>query len=232
MKGKVGIGERRMVIGRCLAHRLATRFPLSIQETLTGAWKTVLGSGCGNCVCFHPEFAPLPEIMEETVAESELATFDEAWFAIQQTLTEEEARLWRQALLTRVDIGRALLKCKYSLWLQFWTPCLKKSHKNKRGRELERHRKAAKAGSEAAGGLVPSPGPKPPKRLFENEAASTAATGPARPGMSDLQRELDGVRGRSMMHRSDRAGHSKSANRLTAADGTAAADPGLEGESV
>ncbi len=115
MKGKVGIGERRMVIGRCLTHHLATHFPLSIQETLTGAWKTVLGSGCGNCVCFHPEFAPLPEVMEETVAESELAAFDEAWFAIQQVLTEEEARLRRQASLTQVDIGRALLKCKYSL---------------------------------------------------------------------------------------------------------------------
>ena len=56
--------------------------------------KTVLGNGCGNCMCFHPEFAPLPEIMEETVAEAELEAFDEAWFAIQQTLTEEEARLW------------------------------------------------------------------------------------------------------------------------------------------
>ncbi len=78
LKGKVGIGERRMVIGHCLAHCLATHFPLSIQETLTGAWKTVLGSSCGNCICFHPEFAPLPEIMEETVAESELAAFDEA----------------------------------------------------------------------------------------------------------------------------------------------------------
>ncbi len=104
-----------MVIGCCLAHRLATRFPLSIQETLTGAWKTILGSGCGNCVCFHPEFAPLPEIMEEMVSESELAAFDKAWFAIQQALTEEEAQLRRQASLTRVDIGRALLKCKYSL---------------------------------------------------------------------------------------------------------------------
>ncbi len=203
MKRKVGIGERRMVIGHCLAHRLVTRFPLSIQETLTGAWKTVLGNGCGNCVCFHPEFAPLPEIMEEMVAEAELEVFDEAWFAIQQTLTEEEARLRRQALLTRVDISQALLKCKYSLWLQFWTPRLKKSHKNKRGRELERRRKAAEAGAEAVGGSVPSPGPKPPKRLFENEAAPTAATGPARPGTSDLQRELDGVRGRSMVRRSD-----------------------------
>ncbi len=93
MNLKVGIGERRMVIGHCLTHRLATRFPLSIQETLTGAWKTILGNGCGNCVCFHPEFAPLPEIMEETVAVSELAAFDEAWFAIQQALTEEEAWL-------------------------------------------------------------------------------------------------------------------------------------------
>ncbi len=232
MKGKVGIGERCMVIGRCLAHRLATRFPLSIQETLTGAWKTVLGSGCGNCICFHPEFAPLPEIMEETVAESELAAFDEAWFAIQQALMEEEAWLRQQASLTQVDVSRALLKCKYSLWLQFWTLCLKKSRKNKRGHELERHRKAVKAGAEAAGGSVPSPGPKLPKRLFENEAASTAATGPARSGSSDLQRELDGVRGRSMVRRSDRAGRSKSANRLTAADGAAAAAPELEGKSV
>ena len=82
-----------MVIGRHLAHRLATRFPLSIQETLMGAWKTALGNGCRNCACFHSEFAPLPEVMEETVAESELAAFDEAWFNIQQVLTEEEARL-------------------------------------------------------------------------------------------------------------------------------------------
>ncbi len=183
-------------------------------------------------MCFHPEFAPLPEIMEETVVESKLAAFDEAWFAIQQTLTEEEARLWRQALLTQVDVGWALLKCKYSLWLQFWTPRLKKSRKNKRGRELDRRRKAAEAGAEAAGGSVLSPGPKPLKQLFENKAASSAAPGPARSGMSDLQRELDGVRGRSMVHRSDRAGHSKSMNRLTAADGAAAADPELEGEPV
>ncbi len=82
-----------MVIGHPLAHCLATRFPLSIQETLTGMWKMVLGNGCGNCMCFHSEFAPLPEVMEETVVESELATFDEAWFNIQQVLTEEEARL-------------------------------------------------------------------------------------------------------------------------------------------
>ncbi len=80
-----------MVIGHHLAHRLATRFPLSIQETLMGTWKMVLGNSCGNC--FHSEFAPLPEAMEETVAESELAAFDEAWFNIQQALTEEEARL-------------------------------------------------------------------------------------------------------------------------------------------
>ncbi len=227
LKGKVGIGERRMVIGRCLAHRLATRFPLSIQETLTGAWKTVLGNGCGNCVCFHPEFAPLPEIMEETVAEAELEAFDEAWFAIQQTLTEEEARLRRQASLTWVDVGRALLKCKYSLWLQFWTPRLKKSRKNKRGRELERRRKAAEAEVEAAGGSVPSPGPKPLKQLFENEAVSTAAA-----GSSDLQRELDGVRGRSMARRSDRANRSKSTSHLMMAGGAAAATPALEGEAV
>ncbi len=58
LKGKVGIGEKRMVIGCHLAHHLATRFPLSIQETLMGAWKTALGNGCGNCVCFHSEFAP------------------------------------------------------------------------------------------------------------------------------------------------------------------------------
>ncbi len=93
LKGKVGIGEKHMVIGHHLAHRLATRFPLSIQETLMGMWKTALGNGCGNCVCFHSEFAPLPEVMEETVAESELAVFDEAWFNIQQVLTEEEAWL-------------------------------------------------------------------------------------------------------------------------------------------
>ena len=225
MKGKVGIGERRMVIGHCLTHRLVTRFPPSIQETLTGAWKTALGNGCGNCVCFHPEFAPLPEIMEETVTEAELEAFDEAWFAIQQTLTEEEARLRRQASLTRVDVGRALLKCKYSLWLQFWTPRLKKSRKNKRGRELERCRKAAEA--EAAGGSVPSPGPKPPKRLFENEAVLTAAA-----GTSDLQRELDRVRGRSMARCSDRASRSKSAGHPPAAGGAAAAMPELEGEAI
>ena len=170
--------------------------------------------------------------MEEMVAESKLAMFDEAWFAIQQTLTEEEARLWRQASLTWVDVGWALLKCKYSLWLQFWTPRLKKSRKNKRGHELERRRKAIEAGAEAAGGSVPSPGPKLPKRLFENEAASTAATGPACSSMSDLQRELDGVQGRSMVHCSDRAGRSKSANHPTATDGAAAAVPELEGESV
>ena len=197
-----------------------------------GTWKTVLGSSCGNCVCFHPEFVPLPEIMEETVAESELAVFDEAWFAIQQTLTKEEARLRGQASLTRVDVGRALLKCKYSLWLQFWTPRLKKSRKNKRGWELDRHRKAAEAGAEAAGGSVPSPGPKPPKRLFENEAATSATPGPAHSSTSDLQRELDGVQGRSMVRRSDRAGHSKSMNHLMAADGAAAADPELEGKPV
>ena len=132
-----------------------------------------------------------------------MAAFDEAWFAIQQALMEEEARLRRQALLTRVDVSRALLKCEYSLWLQFWTPRLKKSCKNKRGRELERRRKAVKAGAEAAGGSVLSPGPKPPKQLFKNEAASTAVTGPARSGSSDLQRELDGVWGRSMVRHSD-----------------------------
>ena len=77
LKGKVGIGEKRMVIGCHLAHRLATRFPLSIQETLMGAWKMALGNGRGNCMCFHSEFAPLSEVMEETVAESELAAFDE-----------------------------------------------------------------------------------------------------------------------------------------------------------
>ncbi len=104
-----------MLIEYSHAHRIATPFPLSNQENLTCAWKTILVSACGNCVCFHPEFAPLPEIMEEMVSESELAAFDKAWFAIQQALTEEEAQLRRQASLTRVDIGRALLKCKYSL---------------------------------------------------------------------------------------------------------------------
>ena len=94
-KGKVGIGERRMVIGHCLAHRLATHFPPSIQETLFGAWKAALGNGCGNCMCFHPEFAPLPELVEEMVAESELAAFDEAGFSIQRALTKEEAHLRR-----------------------------------------------------------------------------------------------------------------------------------------
>ncbi len=77
-----------------------------------GAWKTALGNGCRNCVCFHSEFAPLPEVMEEMVAESELAMFDKAWFNIQQVLTEEEAWLRRQASLTRVDVSRALLKAK------------------------------------------------------------------------------------------------------------------------
>ncbi len=72
---------------------------------------------------------------------------------------------------------------------------MKKSHKNKRGRELERHRKAAEAEAEAAGGSILSPGPKPPKQLFETEAAPTAASGPVRPSTSDLQRELDGVWG-------------------------------------
>ncbi len=131
-----------------------------------------------------------------------------------------------------MDVGRALLKAKYSLWLQFWTPRLKKSRKNKRGRELERCRKAAEAEAEAAGGSVPSPGPKPLKQLFETEAAPTAASGQVRSSVSDLQRELDGVQGRSMVKRSDRATRSKSMNRLTAADGTAAAEPGSEGETV
>ncbi len=131
-----------------------------------------------------------------------------------------------------MDIGRALLKAKYSLWLQFWTLQLKKSHKNKRGRELERRRRAAEAEAEAAGGSVPSPGPKPLKRLFETEAAPTAASGLVQPSTSNLQRELDRVWGRSMVRRSDRATHSKSMNRLTAADGTAAAKLELEGETV
>ena len=138
LKGKVGIGERRMVIGRCLAHRLATRFPPSIQETLFGAWKIALGNGCGNCMCFHPEFAPLPELVEETIAESELATFDEAGFSIQWALTEEEACLWRQASLMKSDVDQELLRARYLLWLQFLMPRLKRSCKNKRGRELER----------------------------------------------------------------------------------------------
>ena len=130
-----------------------------------------------------------------------------------------------------MDVGRALLKAKYALWLQFWTPQLKKSHKNKRGQELERCRKA-EAEAEAAVGSVPSPRPKPLKRLFKTEAAPTAASGHVRPSVSDLQRELDGVRGRSMVKRSDKATHSKSMNHLTAADGAAAAESGSEGETV
>ncbi len=117
LKGKVGIGKRRMVIGCCLAHHLATRFPPSIQETLFGAWKIALGNGCGNCMCFHPEFAPLPELVEETVAESELAAFDEAGFSIQWALTEEEAHLWRRASLMKSDVDWELLRARYLLWL-------------------------------------------------------------------------------------------------------------------
>ncbi len=196
-----------------------------------GAWKMALGNGCGNCVCFHSEFAPLPEVMEETVMESELAAFDEAWFNIQQVLTEEEAWLRQQASLTRVDVSRALLKAKYTLWLQFWTPRLKKSCKNKRGQELERCRKA-EAEAEAAVGSIPSPGPKPLKRLFKTEAAPTAASGHVRPSASDRQRELDGVQGRSMVRWSDKATCSRSMNHLTAADGTAAAESGSEGKMV
>ena len=129
-----------------------------------------------------------------------------------------------------MDVSRALLKAKYSLWLQFWTPQLKKSRKNKRGRELEWRRKAFEAEAEAAGGSVPSPGPKPPKRLFETEAASTAASGPVR--SSVRERELDGVWGRSIVKWSDRPACSKSMNRLTAADGAAAAESGSEGKTV
>ncbi len=104
---------------------------------------------------FSSRICPLPEIMEETVAEAELEAFDEAWFAIQQTLTVEEARLQRQASLTRVDVGRALLKCKYSLWLQFWTPRLKKSRKNKRGCELEKEGRRGRGRGRR--GLSPEP---------------------------------------------------------------------------
>ncbi len=129
--------------------------------------------------------------MEEMVTESELMAFDKAGFSIHWALTEEEARLRRQTSLTRVNVGRALLKTKYLLWLQFWTPRLKRSHKNKRMRDQERHRKAAEA--EAARGSVPSPRPKPPKWLFETGAASMAAAGQTQPSTSDLQRELDGV---------------------------------------
>ena len=81
-------------------------------------------------------------------------------------------------------------------------------------------------------GSVPSPGPKLPKRLFETEAAPTAASGHVRPSASDQQRELDGVRGRSMVRWSDKATCSRSMNCLTAADGAAAAESGSEGEMV
>ncbi len=97
---------------------------------------------------------------------------------------------------------------------------------------MEWHRKAAEAEAEAAGGSVPSPGPKPPKQLFKTEAASTAASGPVRSSVSDLQRELDGVRGRSMVKWSDRPVRSKSMNRLMAVDSAAAAESGSEGEMV
>ncbi len=206
--------------------------PPSIQETLFGTWKIALGNCCGNCVCFHPEFAPLPELVEETVAESELVAFDEAGFSIQRALTEEEACLWRRASQTKSDIDQELLRARYLLWLQFWTPRLKRSRKNKRGRELERQRKAAEAEAEATGGSVPSPGPKPLKQLFETEAASTAARGQTRPGASDLQIELDGVRGRSMVRRSNKATRTKSLTRLVRRDDAAAAEADLEGEAV
>ncbi len=81
-------------------------------------------------------------------------------------------------------------------------------------------------------GSVPSPGSKPPKWLFETEAAPTAAAGHVCPSISDLQRELDGVQGRSMVKRSDKAARSKSMNHLTATDGAAAAESGSEGEMV
>ena len=97
---------------------------------------------------------------------------------------------------------------------------------------MEWRRKAAEAEAEAAGGSVPSPRPKPPKQLFETEAAPTAASGPVRSSVSDLQRELDRVRGRSMVKRSDRPTRSKSMNRPTATDGAAAAESGSEGETV
>ncbi len=91
--------------------------PPSIQETLFGAWKIALGNGCGNCMCFHPEFAPLPELVEKMVAESELVAFNEAGFSIQWALTEEEARLRRRASLTKLDVNRELLRARYLLWL-------------------------------------------------------------------------------------------------------------------
>ncbi len=176
LKGKVGIGERCMVIGHCLAHRLATCSPLHpgdpvrCMEGCPGKWLWKL------CV-FSSRVCPLPELMEEMVMESELMAFDKAGFRIHQALTEEEARLRRQTSLTRVDVGWALLKTKYLLWLQFWTPRLQRSHKNKRMRDQERCRKVAEAEAEAAGSSVPSPRPKPPKQLFETDAASMAAIG-------------------------------------------------------
>ncbi len=81
-------------------------------------------------------------------------------------------------------------------------------------------------------GSVPSPRPKLPKWLFETEAAPTAAFGQVCPSVSDLQRELDRVWGRSMVRWSDRAARSKSMNRLTAMDSAAAAESGSEGETV
>ncbi len=183
-------------------------------------------------MCFHPEFVPLPELVEEMVAESELVVFDEAGFSIQWALTEEKARLQRRASLTKSDIDRELLRARYLLWLQFWMLWLKRSHKNKRGRELERQRKAAEAEAEATGGSVLSPGPKPPKRLFETGAASMAARSQTGPGTSDLQRELDGVRGQSMVRCSDKVTRTKSLTHLARRDDVAAAESDMEGEAV
>ncbi len=99
-------------------------------------------------------------------------------------------------------------------------------------RDQERCRKAAEAEAEAARGSVPSPGPKPPKQLFETGTASTAAGSQTRPSTSDLQRELDRVHGRSMVRCSDRATHTKSLTCLVKRDDAAAAEPDLEGKAV
>ncbi len=63
------------------------------------------------------------------------------------------------------------------------------------------------------------------------EAASTAAGGQTRPGASDLQRELDRVRGQSMVRCSDKVTRTKSLTHLVRRDDAVAAEADLEGRS-
>ena len=102
-----------MVIGHCLTHHLVIHFLPLIQDTLTGVWKIARGENCGNCVCTYPEFAPLPELLNDEVSESELTAFDEAQFTIHWELSEEEAQMRLRASLSNTEISWALLRAKY-----------------------------------------------------------------------------------------------------------------------